>query len=198
MFCFVLLLVGSITSSIFVSIPIAFFQFRNTERVPTSPFSSDIQNCGLDCLADDAFDFVGASNVTVVNIQQNAFVELPEQLLWGMNSVLRLYARDLIKLISIPGKFFFEQPQLFLIFFSGSSQIGVAQGLPDELLRGLTGLVYFSLSACVSQNFPNMDDLTVRTGMCMTFWPAALIRVCIFFNGRSVQSSTFFQVHLVS
>ena len=47
---------------------------------PTPPCSSsDIQQCNLDCLKQDAFNFTGASLVTVVYIQQNQFRALPGQ-----------------------------------------------------------------------------------------------------------------------
>ena len=131
-------------------------------------------------MADDAFEFVGASNVTTINIQVNQFVELPEQLLLGMSSLLYFFARDLTKLTTLPGSFFVDQPQLVVIFFTGSTNLGL-QGLPDELLRGLTGLMYFSLTGCGYQNLPNMDDLTVRVGVsvsghvckpiCKPMWP---------------------------
>ena len=170
-----------------------------THHLPhAAPLSSDIQNCGLDCLADDAFDFVGASNVTTVNIQMNAFVELPEQLLWGMNSMLYFFARDLKKLIGLPGKFFLDQPQVVVIFFTGSATLGL-QGLPDELLRGLTGLVYFSLDGCGFTNLPNMDDLTVRMSgvfgkpFCKPLRPCEQTSfMCFSFNICSVRSSTLF------
>lgn len=41
----------------------------------------------MDCLDQDAFNFPGASNVTVINIQQNQFLALPEALLRNMSSV---------------------------------------------------------------------------------------------------------------
>ena len=190
----------SITPSTFVSVAIVLFDFAanlHAYHPARAPFSSDIQNCGLDCLADDAFHFVGASEVDTVNIQQNPFVTLPEKLLWGMNSSLvYFYARNLVKLTGLPGKFFFDQPQLMLIFFTGTTRVGVAQPLPDELLRGLTGLVYLSLMGCAFQNLPNLDDLTVRAGgpvgvlasCCGQLYRAF---VCVSFQYLFLQSSTF-------
>ena len=54
--------------------------------------SSDVQQCNLDCLDQDAFNFSGASFVTVVKIQQNQFRALPERLLWSM-AVQEFYAQ---------------------------------------------------------------------------------------------------------
>ena len=54
--------------------------------------SSDIQQCNLDCLDQDAFNFSGASFVTVVKIQQNQFRALPETLLRSTTAVQEFYA----------------------------------------------------------------------------------------------------------
>ena len=66
---------------------------------------SDIQACNLDCLADESFQFPGASRVTDVNIQGNNFAALPEKLLWNMTSMLFFFARTLKKLQTVRALF---------------------------------------------------------------------------------------------
>ena len=68
--------------------------------------TSDIQRCELDCLDFDAFDFPGAANVTTVNIQHNNFLALPETLLWNMTSLQHFDAQYLVKLATLPERFF--------------------------------------------------------------------------------------------
>ena len=51
---------------------------------PAHAPARDIQKCSIDCLDHDAFQFPGASRVANLYIQQNAFTELPEPLLWNM------------------------------------------------------------------------------------------------------------------
>ena len=68
--------------------------------------TSDIQRCKLDCLDFDAFDFPGAANVTTVNIQHNNFLALPETLLWNMTSLQHFDAQYLVKLATLPERFF--------------------------------------------------------------------------------------------
>ena len=53
----------------------------------------DIQRCNLDCLDHDAFNFSGASHVTVINIQGNPFLALPKALLQNMAAVEDFNAR---------------------------------------------------------------------------------------------------------
>ena len=54
----------------------------------------DVQQCNLDCLDEDAFQFEGAADVTRVFIQQNNFRSLPERLLWNMTALKHLFARS--------------------------------------------------------------------------------------------------------
>ena len=135
---------------------------------PTSPFPlfnpyaiphSNLDSCSIDCLDYDAFRFPGANKVTTVTMQRNDYDTLPEELLWNMESMLYLYARSQNKLTGLPERFFLNQSQLLLAFFSNSYQLG-AQGLPDGLLKGLTSLMYLSFDYCSIRNMPNLDDLT--------------------------------------
>ena len=110
-----------------------------------------MDNCNLDCFDDDTFRFPGANKVTAAYIQGNSFVKLPEGLLWHMESLTYLFARNLIKLVGLPGKFFQNLSQLVGFFFTDSQSLG--QRLPDELFRGLTGLKAMGLGGTA---FPNM------------------------------------------
>ena len=111
-----------------------------------------MDNCNLDCFDDDTFRFPGANKVTAAYIQGNSFVKLPEGLLWHMESLTYLFARNLIKLVGLPGKFFQNLSQLVGFFFTDSQSLGV-QRLPDELFRGLIGLKAMGLGGTA---FPNM------------------------------------------
>lgn len=111
-----------------------------------------MDNCNLDCFDDDTFRFPGANKVTAAYIQGNSFVKLPEELLWHMESLTYLFARNLIKLVGLPEKFFQNLSQLVGFFFTDSQSLGV-QRLPDELFRGLTGLKAMGLGGTA---FPNM------------------------------------------
>ena len=54
-----------------------------------------MEDCSLDCLAADAFDFAGVQHVTTVNIKNNNFAALPEELLWNLTSLKKLHAETL-------------------------------------------------------------------------------------------------------
>ena len=88
---------------------------------------SDIQKCNLDCLDHDAFDFPGAANVTTLNIQYNNFLALPEMLLWKMTSLQQLRADYLVKLATLPERFFQDKSQLKQLYFIGSVNLGVQE-----------------------------------------------------------------------
>ena len=118
-----------------------------------------MDKCNIDCLNYDAFQFPGADQVVSVSVQYNSFAALPEELLWGMESMLYFYARYSTSLISLPEKFFLNQSQLKLIFFTESARLG-SEGLPDGLFKGLSSLMYLSFNLCAYRNLPNMDDLT--------------------------------------
>jgi hypothetical protein len=47
----------------------------------------NLAKCQLDCLDGDAFHFLGASNVTDLDVQENNFKALPEELLWKLTSL---------------------------------------------------------------------------------------------------------------
>jgi len=122
---------------------------------------SHLANCNIACLEPDAFDFPGASNVTTVHIQSNSFRDLPAELLWGMPSLFVLNAQFNIRLATLPEQFFSRQSNLYTLSFTGSTNFGSQERLPDGLFRGLTGLRYLDLQDCRYQNLPNMDDLKV-------------------------------------
>ena len=126
------------------------------------PNNSDIQNCALACLDSDAFLFPGAKHVTVVNIQRNLIAALPEKLLHDMTSLRALDARTMLKLRTVPERFFFGQSQLQEIRFTDSAKLGAEEGLPDGLFAGLTSLTKLDVSGCNLQTLPTLDDLTVR------------------------------------
>ena len=125
----------------------------------------DIQKCNLDCLDHDAFAFPGAANVTTVNIQNNNFLALPETLLWNMTSLQHFYAQQLMKLATLPQRFFWAKSQLKTLHTVGSVDLGSQERLPDDLFQGLTSLIELDLEGCPLHRLPNMDDLTV----CGTF-----------------------------
>lgn len=58
------------------------------EAKPGTGKKLDMRNCDLDCLDFDAFQFPGASCVTMVNLEHNSFLGWPEPLLWGMPSLI--------------------------------------------------------------------------------------------------------------
>lgn len=127
-----------------------------------SLYRSNMDNCNLDCLDRDSFQFPGSNLVTTVTIQSNNFAKLPEELLWHMESLLFLFARNLVKLTNLPEQFFLNQSNLLGFFFTSSFLLG-AQGLPDGLYKGLNSLVYLGMGGLPLLNAPNMDDLTAMT-----------------------------------
>jgi len=85
---------------------------------------------------------------------------LAEQALFrNMTSMLFMYARYLRRLETVPEKFFAGLPQLMLIFFTGSENLGRQTPLPDGMFRGLSSLKYLSLAYGTFQNLPNLTDL---------------------------------------
>ena len=85
---------------------------------------------------------------------------LAEQALFrNMTSMLFMYARYLRRLETVPEKFFAGLPQLMLIFFTSSVNLGRRTPLPDGMLRGLRSLVFLSFAYNPHRNLPNMTDL---------------------------------------
>ena len=123
--------------------------------------TSDIQKCKLDCLDSDAFDFPGAANVTTVNIQHNSFLTLPDTLLWNMTSLQHFDAQYLVKLATLPERFFAGNNQLTKLDLTGSVSLGSEERLPDGLFKGLTSLAELDLADCPLHRLPNMNDLKV-------------------------------------
>ena len=65
-----------------------------------------------------------------------------------------------MKLESVPRLLFWGQSQLKRVYFAACINLG-RKGLPDDLLRGLTGLEILSFLYCPFVNMPNLDDLKV-------------------------------------
>ena len=116
-----------------------------------------MDSCSIRCLEPDAFDFVGATNVTTVQLQFNPASSFPEGLLWNTPSLVFLYARA-NSLSTLPEKFLQGQSQLVLAFFTDCS----FTHLPGNLLKGLSNLVDLALGGSPLGRMPNMDDQTVR------------------------------------
>ena len=140
---------------------------RTTDRIGVSCLRcatvvlSDIQRCKLDCLDFDAFDFPGAASVTTVNIQHNNFLALPETLLWNMTSLQEFHSQHLVKLGTLPERFFWAKSQLKKLYLVGSVNLGSQERLPDNLFKGLTSLIEIDLVDCSLHRLPNVDDLKV-------------------------------------
>ena len=94
-----------------------------------------------------------------VDIRQNELAALPEGLLHGMTSLLFFHAQALLKLSNVPAGFFQGMPQLELITFDGSTNLGAGEQLPDGLFRGLISLTILNLGECQIRNLPNVSDL---------------------------------------
>ena len=138
--------------------------------------ASNLENCELDCLEPDAFDFTGARYVTEVNLGSNSFRALPERLLWSMPALLRFNAFGSTELTTLPERFFENQSQLQNITVASSPNFGAQQRLPDGLLKGLANLTVLDLSKCRTRHLPSMDDLTVRwVPRCAIFRASAVL-----------------------
>lgn len=118
----------------------------------------DISNCGLTCLAPDLFAFPGAELVETVNLQDNLFSAVPEELLWPLPKLLKLFARRSQKLITVPERFFEKSADATLVYFSGTAF--AVDRLPDKLLDPLRKLEFLSFQdAEALHELPDMSSL---------------------------------------
>ena len=126
---------------------------------------SNMKGCNLACLEADTFNFTGSRDVTTLDIGGNLFTELPEELLWSTPALVDFNAGGLEKLETLPD-LFFQGPEgqhtLKKIHFTGCTNVGSQQRLPEQLFHGLGSVETLDVSNCGMRNMPSLDSLTVR------------------------------------